>query len=231
MDHIEVFLYGCESGCFETVRTNFIPDEEILNQGLYKACKHGHIDVVRLLVKNGASSWDWGLVNACLSGDIVIVQLMIDLGARSWNSGLSQACLKGHKEIIKLMIEKGATCWHMAIINCYVGGHFDAIKMIFDIPDINIDVEQVLKTIDTGIVKSVPRTKEIELFLIYKMGSIPDFYRKLNTDDLYFLYKKGVIPSDRYRSAFDHIKNIETISSNVLNNICIGSIVNLIKSY
>jgi len=53
----------------------------VVNNGLYNACRNGHIDIAKLCVKNGANCFNKGLSNACCYGYIDIVKYMIDCGA------------------------------------------------------------------------------------------------------------------------------------------------------
>ena len=53
----------------------------------------------------------YGLCNACRGGHINIVKMMIKKGATTWNNGLFGACQGGNMEIVDLIIEKGANDW------------------------------------------------------------------------------------------------------------------------
>jgi hypothetical protein len=80
-----------------------------VDYGLVSACSNGYMDIVQLMIANGASDWNSGLSSACLNGHMDIAQLMIAKGASDWNWGLASACLNGHMDIVQLMIAKGAT--------------------------------------------------------------------------------------------------------------------------
>lgn len=83
-----------------------------VNEGLYDGCECGYIDIVHLMIKNGADKLNAGLLWACGGGHMDIVKLLIKEGANNWDWGLYGACLGGHMDIVKLMIGNGA-------IECY----------------------------------------------------------------------------------------------------------------
>jgi ankyrin repeat protein len=73
-----------------------------------EACRGGHIDIVRLLIRTDvASGWDSGLIQACRAGYMEIVKLLIQNGTNQWGPGMVHACENGHKEIVELMIRNG----------------------------------------------------------------------------------------------------------------------------
>jgi len=76
--------------------------------GLYEACKHGHIDIINILIENGANRYHVGLEAACEGGHMDIVNMMINKGANNWDRGLVAAYRGDHTNIIKLMLQKGA---------------------------------------------------------------------------------------------------------------------------
>ena len=87
---------------------------DILNKELFWASEYGHLDVVRLLIKNGAdvSARDnFALRSASYNGNLEVVRLLIDIGADVSaldNYALKWASYYGHLEVVKLLIENGA---------------------------------------------------------------------------------------------------------------------------
>lgn len=59
---------------------------------LYKACSHGHLEIVRLLISKGENS-NTGFTNACNGGHLEIVKFLISKGANDWTQVLSQRVL------------------------------------------------------------------------------------------------------------------------------------------
>ena len=82
--------------------------------GLFLACSFNRLDLVNLMITNGADNWNWGMVGACQGGHLDFVNLMISKGAKNWNLGLLGASGGYHPdmpnviECAKLMISKGA---------------------------------------------------------------------------------------------------------------------------
>lgn len=75
----------------------------------------------------------FGIRVACAYGHIDIVKLMINNGAKIFNICLEIACRSGHMDIIKLMIEYGANNWDMALIGACQGGNIDIVKFISEL--------------------------------------------------------------------------------------------------
>jgi hypothetical protein len=89
------------------------------NKGLINACEIGHIKIVKLMIKHGATDFNKGLYNACKKRNIDIAKLMIKnggggeegdayamAGATDFNSRIYYACYKGKFDIAELIIEK-----------------------------------------------------------------------------------------------------------------------------
>lgn len=92
---------------------DFIMDESFIqyqdiNKLLITACEHNNIDLVKALIKKGATDWNEGMLKACKHGCLEIVKLMIENGGNNWNYGLRAGCRYNHLEIVKLMISNGA---------------------------------------------------------------------------------------------------------------------------
>ena len=75
------------------------------------ACTNNCIEIVDSLINKFSHEWiaEWGMEMACRGGHINIIKLMIKKGANNWNWGLAIACKFYYQEVVKLMIENGAT--------------------------------------------------------------------------------------------------------------------------
>ena len=107
--------YFCDSG-------NFIDNEnyEKITNRTFDHNFSSNINIVHLMIKNGANDWNQGLHYACLNGHIDIVNLMIEKGANDWNNGLWNACENGHIDIVNLMIEKGANNYNLGLFEMVI---------------------------------------------------------------------------------------------------------------
>ena len=52
------------------------------------------MEIVKLMIENGANYWDQALMYACCGGHMSIVNFMIEKGANDRNSGFSYAFKK-----------------------------------------------------------------------------------------------------------------------------------------
>lgn len=104
------------------------------NDGLYGACRGGHITIVRLMIGKGATNVDWGLNRACEGGHMDIVHLMIERDAAHWGWGLIGACRGGHVGLVNFMIEKGIEDldFQYAIYEACRGRHSKVIETLLD---------------------------------------------------------------------------------------------------
>jgi hypothetical protein len=112
------------------------------DEGLYKGCKTGDMNLVLQMIERGADNWNSGLEYACRGkgismpncpldlGNMQIVKLMIKKGANNWDSGLANACQSGHMKIVELMIKKGANNWNWGLENACEGGNMKIIKLM-----------------------------------------------------------------------------------------------------
>ena len=98
------------------------------NDGLFEACRGGHLNIVNLMIEKGADNWNHGLRGACQNGHLNIINYMIDKGAYSWNYGLYGACLGGHLNIVNLMIEKGADAWNDGLQGACQNGNLNRLQ-------------------------------------------------------------------------------------------------------
>ena len=103
---------------------------EYIGDQLYWATKEGSLDIIKLLIKDGATNWNLGLAGAARGGHKDIVQLMIDKGAYNWYRGLTGAAKGGHKDIVQMMINEGATNWNDGLYWATRGGHKDIIEFL-----------------------------------------------------------------------------------------------------
>ena len=62
------------------------------NYGLYIACKINSIELLKTMIKQGATDWNRGLCGACRGGHMDVINLMIKQGATYWDLGLCGAC-------------------------------------------------------------------------------------------------------------------------------------------
>ncbi len=100
-----------------------------LNQNLCNACRDNDINLVNELIKQGANDFNRGLRWASFKGNVEIVKLMIENGA---TDGLWNACYGGNIEIIELLIGKGANDFNQGLIGACRAGHIEIVKLMIE---------------------------------------------------------------------------------------------------
>jgi len=101
-------------GLFNYIVNNYIKLTETrtlnMNLGFDGACSGGHIEIVKLMIRNGGDRFDKGLFNACKKNYVAIINLLIKQSCYKynidWNEGFFGACEGGHSKIINKMILK-----------------------------------------------------------------------------------------------------------------------------
>lgn len=75
---------------------------------LHKACRGGHTEIVKFIMKTEPSDVNYGLYGACYGGHIELAKMMIDYAKKKgmfcdiWG-GLSDACVSGHTQLADFM--------------------------------------------------------------------------------------------------------------------------------
>lgn len=112
------------------------------------ACVGGHMDVVRILLDNGANvrqkkkdGWT-ALMGACREGHKDVVELLLEKGANvgqaqddGWTALLA-ACQKGDLGVVKMLLDKGAdmgqlkTNGYTSLMYACKGGHVNVIELL-----------------------------------------------------------------------------------------------------
>ena len=79
------------------------------NTEMQRAARRGHINLVKLCRKRGATAFNEAMVSAAHGGHIDIVPLCQKWGATAFNSAMVWAALGGHIDIVALCQKWGAT--------------------------------------------------------------------------------------------------------------------------
>lgn len=134
----DTLTHGAIHGCLEIVRL-MIPfnNKFIFNYALRYAAERGYLDIVQLLVDNGADEYNDSIVTAAQYGHIDIVKLMINLAILSgtlrrniYNNVLYDAAMNEHPEIVKLMLELGATNAFSVMFHARKAAHLQMADLI-----------------------------------------------------------------------------------------------------
>lgn len=129
------FLHSaCISGNVEIVNFIITHAKCNWNWGLYEACgaNGDHIEIVELMIKKGAISFDGCFEGACLAGNKKIIDLLIErkVTRNEWDEGMCHASRGGCMDVVVYMVLKGATNWNGGMMHACDGGHLDIVKFM-----------------------------------------------------------------------------------------------------
>lgn len=118
-------------------------DFNVIFDELGQACLHGHLDLVKCLLKiYGDVGYDFFtdgdrmcslLYFSCKGGNLDIIHLWIEHEV-DLNIGLQGACNGGHRDIIEYMIQKGANDFNCGLLyGTCSGGHLDIAEYMIEL--------------------------------------------------------------------------------------------------
>ena len=106
-DYESALLAASESGCYKMVEKLLKIGKSIfLEDAFNSACMIGDLELINLLIENGACGWDRALSNACQYGNIDIIQMMIEKGAQNFELALENSFYSDNFFVINEMIKK-----------------------------------------------------------------------------------------------------------------------------
>lgn len=73
---------------------------------LREAALTGHMDLIKLFIKRGATNWNWGLHSAAIRGDRALVDFFISKGAHNWDEAIEAAAQGNHKDLIHFFVSQ-----------------------------------------------------------------------------------------------------------------------------
>lgn len=104
-----VLRAACFRGDLKTVQRLLqfnISSKDDLELGLDMACQGGHLNIVELMIENGATDIEYGFVLACDAGHLHVARFLIEKGIGDLNRAMSKT---RHPDIFDLLITHGAT--------------------------------------------------------------------------------------------------------------------------
>uniref|UniRef100_A0A8C9SJJ8 Ankyrin repeat and KH domain containing 1 n=1 Tax=Scleropages formosus TaxID=113540 RepID=A0A8C9SJJ8_SCLFO len=121
------------------------------NTALTYACAGGFVDVVKVLLKEGANIEDHNenghtpLMEAASAGHVEVARVLLEYGAginthsnEFKESALTLACYKGHLEMVRFLLEAGADQehktdeMHTALMEACMDGHVEVARLLLD---------------------------------------------------------------------------------------------------
>ncbi|XP_041079108.1 ankyrin repeat and KH domain-containing protein 1-like isoform X7 [Polyodon spathula] len=121
------------------------------NTALTYACAGGFVDVVKVLLKEGANIEDHNenghtpLMEAASAGHVEVARVLLEYGAginthsnEFKESALTLACYKGHLDMVRFLLEAGADQehktdeMHTALMEACMDGHVEVARLLLD---------------------------------------------------------------------------------------------------
>jgi ankyrin repeat protein len=106
--------------------------KDIFDWAIFVAARGGHMEIVKLMIEKGSTSFNSAMVNAALGGHMEIVKFLIEKGATDFNRAMANAAYRGHIEIVKFLIEKGATNFNIAMTTAAEEGYMKIVKLLIE---------------------------------------------------------------------------------------------------
>jgi Ankyrin repeats (3 copies) len=123
---------AAEGGHMEIVKLMIEKGATTFIDAMSKAAKGGHMEIVKLMIEKGATNFSIAMYYASGEGNMEIVKLMIEKGATNFAGVMEFAAYSGYMEIVKLMIEKGATNFDTAMVDATERGHMEIVKLMIE---------------------------------------------------------------------------------------------------
>jgi hypothetical protein len=97
---------AAELGCYEIAYIRIGTNGD-LNYGLLAACRGGHLSIVRLMLRSGATAVHAAIILAIRGGHHRIVNCLLDNSANDWPAILREACIAGHMGLTRRALNRG----------------------------------------------------------------------------------------------------------------------------
>ncbi|MEM7174083.1 MAG: ankyrin repeat domain-containing protein, partial [Bacteroidota bacterium] len=96
------------------------------------ACKNGHLDLVKYLVKKGLKLDDTHMSNACKSGHLNLVQYFVKKSLALKPEHMEKACENGHLDLVKYLVENenGLNPSQYNLRKACENGHLSLVKYL-----------------------------------------------------------------------------------------------------
>lgn len=124
MHFIKGLCYTHNVDMIGLLKTRIYYNKYTLNYAFRQAVKTGSEPIVKLCMRWGATEcFDECLEISAAKGHINIVRLMIKSGATNFDNAMDRAAFNGYMDIVRLMMECGATNIYNAMGNAAFSGH------------------------------------------------------------------------------------------------------------
>jgi ankyrin repeat protein len=160
-----LFIRSCRENSINAVKILLDTGYKLkLNEGLFVATDHGHVELSKLLLDAGAGDngyFDHCLTNCCLAGLPEIVQLILDKikmlvlfddSSVDFDHAFRMACLGNHPDIVRLVdpyVRNDNPCynpdiWTNLFVECCGWGHYEIVKYLLEKHDLQNSYREAL---------------------------------------------------------------------------------------
>jgi hypothetical protein len=103
------------------------------NPVLEHSASHGHLDIVKYAIDNGADDLDNAMYYAAREGQLSIVKFLVDKGADNFKSSIESAAELGQFKVVKFLVEiSGGIDLLDALNEAIMGGYIDIVKYLLN---------------------------------------------------------------------------------------------------
>ncbi len=255
-------FYLCKDGDYQKVM-EYINDPASMeyldyNEGLFGACKGGHIKIVELMMEKGVTSFDKGLSAACKGGYTEIVKLIIENGAKDLdlNDALYSACYSGNETLVNIITQHSVDNkinidMNNGLCGACAGGHKNIALLMISKGATNwndgllsacedghkelakLMLDNGANNYNEGLHNACFSGKrELQLFMILNGADINKFYLALEFDDIYYLFQNGHKDFSSYEKIYQRCIRFKNIATNTLKKLIkIDDLVKIIIEY
>jgi ankyrin repeat protein len=124
------------------------------DSALFRASKHGHLEVVKCLINNGSDIHAYNehaLRWASHNGHLAVVEYLLSHGANihiNEDETLINACYNGHLAVVELLVNNGADVHNdSALRQASINGHKDIVRYLENKKTRSKEIEDLQKSI------------------------------------------------------------------------------------
>ena len=143
------FLDACEANDLDRMKSQKIPNIDIINEALIDACCYGYIEIAEYLYNIGAdiSQGSYSaFVVACRFDNFEIAEWLYELGSEIEHSAFSEVCYAGNMYIAKWLYELDANILDSkSFIDACSGGHLHIVQWLYSLDPTIISSDALIR--------------------------------------------------------------------------------------
>lgn len=201
-----------------------VKDRPDRDYAFLKACEYGQMNIINKMLDLGVSNIELGLTISFTFRNLTLIKLLIGRPEEfSIYFTFLYACEKGDIEVVEILAGRKDSDINRGLIKGVVNGHINIVKFLRQ-QGAYFNPIELLHCVHC-------RYSEVINYLIFTVGYIPYNVKTLNDEQIYYLYKKGIIPSIRFVKRFYVLKTTDKLLEYCLNDIMVPDLIHIITSY